>query len=413
VHLPANRKLDKYIGYCLIVFLLPVTRLLGILMRRNHNLQQPPQHLLFIKLLGLGSLVVATDSIKAMRQQLPNTRFILLTDNNIANGIEPFHVFDEIWPVNTSSLSITISTSLQFIARSWRLKELWVADLEVYSKLTTVYALLTMARNRFGFHLRPVFFRKYLNTHNIPFQQSICLEDNYARMAQVITGSETLRVTEQVQPRVDEWHKPYIILNNTCSSLAPVRKLPDETVAVICTWILNHTHFRIAFLGGANDKPEVDQFIDLYLPAYKQKGKITNIAGALDFNAYYGFIADKGACLVTIDSGPLHIARKLGLPTVSIWGPTNPASYINIRAGQEKRHLYYYNKVACSPCVHHQEPLPCGGNNFCMKEIGAESIIEKIKLLLEHLQNENEHAETAMANALGEEDYQTGNLRNV
>jgi ADP-heptose:LPS heptosyltransferase len=249
-----------------------------------------------------------------------------------------------------------------------------------------------MARNRFGFHHRPVYFRKYLNTHNIPFQQSICLEDNYALMAQAITGSETLLAIEQDQPRSDEWQKPYIILNNTCSILAPVRKLPDETVAAICTWILTNTHFRVAFLGMATDKPDIDQFIDQYLPAYKQKGKITNIAGALDFKAYYGFIADKGVCMVTIDSGPLHIARKLGLPTVSIWGPTNPASYIKITAGQEKRHPYIYHKVACSPCLHYHEQLPCGGNNFCMKEISADSIIEKLSLLLEHLNQPYEQA---------------------
>jgi ADP-heptose:LPS heptosyltransferase len=386
VQLPANRKLDKYIGYCLIAILVPVTRLLGILMRRNHRLQQPPQHLLFIKLLGLGSLVVATGPIQAMRQQFPNTRFILLTDTNIASGIEPFQVFDEIWPVDTSSLSVTISTSLHFIARSWRLKKLWVADLEVYSKLTTVYSLLTMAKNRFGFHLRPVFFRKYLNTHNIPFQQSTCLEDNYEHMARVITGAEALPATERDQPvRQEEWQKQYIVLNNTCSSLAPVRKLPDETFAAICTWILTQTHFRVAFLGAPADKNGIDQFIDQHLPAHKQKGRISNIAGALDFEAYYGFIADKGICMVTIDSGPLHIARKLGLPTVSIWGPTNPASYLKIPAGQEKRHLFLYNKVGCSPCVHHHEQLPCGGNNFCMKEISAESIIEKISGLLDHL----------------------------
>ena len=385
MQLPANRKLDKYIGYCLIVLLLPVTRLLGILLRRNHRLQQPPQHILFIKLLGLGSLVVASGSIRAMRQKYPHARFILLTDSNIADGIEPFKVFDDIWRVDTSSLSVTISTSLKFIAHSWRLKELWVADLEVYSKLTTVYALLTMARNRFGFHLRPVFFRKYLNTHNIPFKQSACLEDNYYQMAQMITGSDLIPAAEQSVIREDEWQRPYIILNNTCSSLAPVRKLPDVTFAAVCDWILTHTSYRVAFLGTANDKPDIDQFVDEHLAAYKQKGRLFNIAGALDFEAYYGFIADKGVCMVTIDSGPLHIARKLGLPTVSIWGPTDPLSYIKIPAGQEKRHLYVYNKVSCSPCVHHYESLPCGGNNICMKEIPAASIIEKLDTLLQHL----------------------------
>jgi ADP-heptose:LPS heptosyltransferase len=397
VQLPVNRKLDKYIGYCLIAVFLPVTRLLGILLRRNHRLQQPPQHLLFIKLLGLGSLVVATDAIEAMRRKFPGTRFILLTDSNIAHGIAPFHVFDEIWPIDTSSLSITISTSLKYIVQSWRLKKLWVVDLEVYSKLTTVYALFTMARNRFGFHLRPVFFRKYLNTHNIPFKQAACLEDNYDHMARVITNSNVLPAVElKGAARTEEWQKPYIILNNTCSSLAPVRKLPNETFAAICNWILTKTHYRIAFLGTANDKKDIEAFIDQQLPHWKHKGKLFNIAGALDFEAYYRFIADKGVCMVTIDSGPLHIARKLGLPTVSIWGPTNPASYIKIPAAQEKRHFYHYNKVSCSPCVHHHEPLPCGGNNVCMKEIQAESIIEKLSQLLENLKPEAMAAPSAV-----------------
>lgn len=392
MQLPANRKLDKYLGYCLIGMLLPITRLLGIVMRRNHTLEQPPQHLLFIKLLGLGSLVVASDAIEAMRKKMPGTRFILITDTNIAGGIAPFQVFDEIWTIDTSNLSITISTSLKYIMRSWQLKKLWVADLEVYSKLTTVYALLTMAQNRFGFHLKPVFFRKFLNTHNIPFKQTACLEDNYYHMAEVIT-QVTIQPTAETGPvRTNEWDKPYIILNNTCSSLAPVRKLPDETVAIVCNWILTCTHFRIAFLGTGSDKPAIDQFIDEHLAAYKQNGKLTNIAGALDFEAYYRFITDKGVCLVTIDSGPLHIARKLGLPTVSIWGPTNPASYIKIPAGQEKRHSFLYNKVACSPCVHHQVQLPCGGNNFCMKEIAADSIIEKLGSLLHHLQEAKNQA---------------------
>jgi ADP-heptose:LPS heptosyltransferase len=410
VQLPANRKLDKYIGYCLIILLVPLTRLLGILLRKDHRLHQPPQHLLFIKLLGLGSLVLATASIQAMRKQFPNTRFILITDSNIADGITPFQVFDEIWRIDTGSLSVTISTSLKFILRTWRLHKLWVADLEVYSKLTTVYALLTLARNRFGFHLRPVFFRKYLNTHNIPFDQSACLEDNYNHMAQAITGIEVLSTGKQLPPRENEWQKQYIILNNTCSSLAPVRKLPNETVAAICNWILTHTHYRIAFTGTPGDKADIDQFVDEHLSSFKQKGRLFNIAGALDFEAYYRFIADKGVCMVTIDSGPLHIARKLGLPTVSVWGPTNPLAYIKTPAVQEQRHLYIYNKVACSPCVHYHEQLPCGGNNICMKEIKAIDIIEKLNALLMHL---NEGKEPALQQELIENYQGTGISRNV
>lgn len=396
MQLPANRKLDKLLGYCLIAVLLPVTRLLGITLRRDHRLQQAPQHLLFIKLLGLGSLVVASDSIQQMRQKFPHTRFILLTDTNIACGIEPFHLFDEIWAVDTGNLSATISTSFQFIVRSWRLKDLWVADLEVYSKLTTVYALLTLAKNRFGFHLPPVFFRKYLNTHNVLFDQSAFLEDNYYHLAQVITSDNSL--AHPVQPaRENESDRSYIIVNNTCSSLAPTRKLPDETFTAICKYILECTPFRIAILGTGSDKEGIDILIEQHISSYKQQGKVINIAGALDFEAYYRFIADKGLCMVTIDSGPLHIARKLGLPTVSVWGPTNPANYLKIPAGEEQRHVFVYNKVHCSPCVHHYEKLPCGGNNFCMKNISAESIIEKINTVLNHLNTDRTAINTSSA----------------
>ncbi|HEY4209641.1 MAG TPA: hypothetical protein VGM31_22600, partial [Puia sp.] len=88
--------IDKYLGYFLIGILLPFTRLLGITLRRDHSLHKPPKRILFIKLMGLGSLVAASDAIAGMRERMPETRFILLTDDNIADGIAPFRLFDEI-----------------------------------------------------------------------------------------------------------------------------------------------------------------------------------------------------------------------------------------------------------------------------------------------------------------------------
>jgi hypothetical protein len=66
-------------------------------------------------------------------------------------------------------------------------------------------------------------------------------------------------------------------------------------------------------------------------------------------------------------------------------GPTNPANYLKINAGNEKRHQYVYEKIICSPCVHRYEKLPCGGNNVCMQQISAEQVIEKISDVLNHL----------------------------
>ena len=362
----------------LIAAFIPVTRLLGMVLRRHHGIDKAPGQILFIKLMGLGSLVVASDAVKAMQQRYPATKFILLTEENIAAGIQPFGIFDELWTVDTGRMGLN---ALRFLYRLWRMKELWVVDMEVYSKLTTVYSLMTMARNRFGFYLQPVFFRRYLNTHNVLFDRSEYLEDSYWKMAEAVTGAR-LRPLMVAPVRRGEIHKPYVLINNTCSNLALSRRLPEETVEALCAWIEQYTSYGIAFLGMEKDRADIDRFI-------AGRERMVNMAGVLDFESYYTFMKEQGVCLVSIDSGPLHMARKLGLPTVSVWGPTRPGNYLKVKEGEEQRHLFLYLGKGCSPCVHYNERLPCWGNNHCMQDVAAEDVIGKLRELLGYLR-ENE-----------------------
>ena len=391
--------IDRFLGYFLIAVLLPWTRLLGIVLSRDHSTTTPPRRLLFIKLMGLGSLIVASDSIAVMRQRYPRTRFILLADPTIAAAIRPFGIFDEIHVVKTDRLSLTWFAMTRFFLRTWTWRRLWVVDLEVYSKLTTVLALLTLARNRFGFYLPPVPFRKYLNTHNVPFDQQAFLGTNYFVMAREVLGafpemtgsarSQTGDPLPQLPAsprRASDAAKPFIALNNTCSGLAYVRRLPDSVFSDVCQWILEHTAYRVALLGGPDDRAGIDRFIGEVPILQRQKDRLLNIAGAPGgFEAYYDFLRESCAFLVSIDSGPLHIARKLGLPTVSVWGPTDPAHYLPPAPEEKDRHLFFYSGVSCSPCIHRYSKLPCGGNNVCMKDIPSTFIIEKIMVMLGRL----------------------------
>lgn len=382
MHIRHKQIIDKYLGYFLIGLLLPFTRFLGITLRRDHSVSKLPRTILFIKLMGLGSLVVASDVLSGMKARMPGVRFILLTDDNIAEGIAPFRLFDKIYKVPTSNIGATFIRLTGFLLRCWRWRRLWVIDLEVYSKLTTVFALLTGARNRLGFYLSLVPFRKYLNTHNIPFDQAACLADNYYYMACQATGAESLELPPP-ELRTDEYHRPFIFINNTCSGLAHVRKLPDSVFLTICEWILEKTTYGLAILGGPEDKEDISRLAEHDPALVRNKGRVINVAEmGLSFEDYYRLLREMGVCLVTVDSGPLHIAKKLGLPTLSIWGPTDPRNYLKIGPGEEGRHLSVYLGKSCSPCVHRYEKLPCGGNNTCMKDIAAETIINKIEELL-------------------------------
>jgi ADP-heptose:LPS heptosyltransferase len=378
--LQTKRKIDKYLGYCLIIFLIPAAIIAGLLLRIKHGIERHPSAILFIKLMGLGSLVSSAEAIAQVRKKYPGAKLILLTDENIAGGIKPFGMFDDYLKIRNGSIFQTVGDAISGLYQCWLIRRLWVVDLEVYSKLTTVYSLLTLATNRFGFFVRPVFFRKFLNTHNIFFNQFTNLHDNYMQMAVSVTGLPAINDLPAV-PRSNEISMPYVLINNTCSDLAPVRKMNNHQLTDVCKWVLQHTSYNLAFAGTAADR-SANAMIIADLPS---QGRIINIAGEFDFNYYYTFLETKCAFAISIDSAPLHIAKKLGVPTISIWGPTNPSFYLKIRDEEKGRNLFCYNNVSCSPCVHHFNQPPCKGNNFCMTEIKTEEVISKVRQLLVEL----------------------------
>lgn len=71
------------------------------------------------------------------------------------------------------------------------------------------------------------------------------------------------------------------------------------------------------------------------------------------------------------DSGITHLAAALGIPTVAIFGPTDPAIWGP--RGPEVRS--FYDRFACSPCSS-KERSAC--SRSCLKAIEAVSVIEAL-----------------------------------
>jgi len=67
-----------------------------------------------------------------------------------------------------------------------------------------------------------------------------------------------------------------------------------------------------------------------------------------------------------IDSLLLHVARCLGRPTTSFWGPSAPQTRMRDVTDKDK---VYYEPIICSPCVHSAIVAPCHGNNICIQRI--------------------------------------------
>ncbi len=77
------------------------------------------------------------------------------------------------------------------------------------------------------------------------------------------------------------------------------------------------------------------------------------------------------------DSGPMHIARAMGIPTLAIFGSTDPAMF------DLESHYLAYKGIACSPCGFNGRPS-CPRRHFrCMKELLPERIWELLQEALE------------------------------
>ncbi|HEY0143346.1 MAG TPA: lipopolysaccharide heptosyltransferase II [Thermoanaerobaculia bacterium] len=91
------------------------------------------------------------------------------------------------------------------------------------------------------------------------------------------------------------------------------------------------------------------------------------------------------AAVITNDSGPLHLATALAVPSVSIFGPTDPGRTVIPGASHVLRH-----EMACAPCYQRDCPL---GHHRCMADVSVDEVHEAALSLfgavtLEHAQQQ-------------------------
>jgi ADP-heptose:LPS heptosyltransferase len=91
---------------------------------------------------------------------------------------------------------------------------------------------------------------------------------------------------------------------------------------------------------------------------------------------FIGLPLDKVAALIALlklfianNSGPLHIACALNVPTVSTMGPTNPFLWWP----QGKNHIVVKKEMDCSPCN-----KPKCTKHACMRSISPEEMMEAV-----------------------------------
>jgi lipopolysaccharide heptosyltransferase II len=146
------------------------------------------------------------------------------------------------------------------------------------------------------------------------------------------------------------------------------RLWPVDRYIELLSNILQAGPYRIVLIAGPDDGQVIQPILDRYPQCIDTR--------TLSFGEKASILR-RCRLLVGNDSAPIHMAAAMGIPTYSLWGPTNPKRY----GDPLPHHTTFYKKIECSPCYSYGE-FPVCNDNQCMQAISVAEVWETLQAAL-------------------------------
>jgi len=146
----------------------------------------------------------------------------------------------------------------------------------------------------------------------------------------------------------------------------PAKRWPIENFVAVARHFIATRHAKIVLLGAPVDVPFADEFA-------RQLPEVENRAGKTSLAEFMAALVSARLVLCN-DSGAMHVASALGVPTMTVFGSTEPQ--LTGPMGPRSRVLRHH--VPCSPCFLRECPLDFA----CMKGITPEAAIQAAETML-------------------------------
>jgi ADP-heptose:LPS heptosyltransferase len=325
-----------------------------------------PVSLLFVRPGGIGDAVLLAPSIQFIKKQFPAIRITVLAESRNAGAFTLFPGIDAL-------LCYDHPRELLYALRS---NYDAVIDSEQWHRLSAVVARFVSAPVKIGFDTNE---RRRMFTHRIPYSH-----DDY----EAFSFSHLLHPLG-VDPEGVNANAPFLSIPDAASRkaatlLEPLGGLPFVTVfpgASIperrwgadrfrrLTDSLSGLGVRTVVVGGKDDRQQGDEIVC--------GGAGLNLAGMTTLPETAAVI-QKSSLLISGDSGVLHIAVGLRVPTVSLFGPGRAKKW----APHGGEHTVINRELPCSPCTTFGTTPRCRIGVRCMKDISVDAVVNAVTMML-------------------------------
>ena len=251
-----------------------------------------------------------------------------------------------------------------------------VIDTEQSHRLSAVVARFISAPVKIGFDNNE---RRRMFTHLIPYSHDDYETLSFAHLlaplkisvSDMETGTPFLFIPDVVSGKVVDLLKP--LYDQPFVTLFPGASIPERRWGADrfrrVAEMLSVFGVKIVVVGGKEDRKQGEIIAG--------GGLGLNLAGLTSLPETAAVIK-KSSLLLSGDSGVLHIAAGLGVPTVSLFGPGRVQKW----APQGDRHIVINKDLPCSPCTVFGATPPCPINAKCMSDITVDEVLNAVTMLL-------------------------------
>lgn len=336
---------------------------------------------LIIKLSALGDIVHALPVARTLRQAYPDAFIAWMIEERYQELLKNNPDIDEVIPIRTKTWRKnwnreTFREILQIIKNLRQQNFDVVFDLHGLIK-SGLIAILSGARIKVGFHqknCKEKISSIFTNKKGPYMASGIHVVDMYLTLVQTALGIQNevkqfplpkiqeKKVEDFFQSHPDLTTKPIIGINSGAGFESKLWDL--DRFAQLADRIAVEMNCSILLTWGPGEEPKTKQIAT----AMNQKCWVAPPTTILESIALYKHLA----LLVSCDSGPLHLCAALGIPTVSLFGPTDP-----VRNGPYgSNHETVYKMLSCSFCWKRKCPLE---TNDCMKQVTVDEVLKAVQ----------------------------------
>jgi ADP-heptose:LPS heptosyltransferase len=309
---------------------------------------RPIKSIAIMKFFGMGSLVVASRSLAALRDCYPNAKLHFVTFQSNRAVLDILDCTDQNHYVDPSTPQSFIRTTLK-VARDLRAAKCdLVLDFEFFAKFPLVLSSLAGIPRKAGFYLTAEswrrelldvsgFYNSYFHTSEIFLSlvyavatgdqyylhfKEFAAKYHYPRVQ--VSDLERAALLAKLAQRGIRFGEPLFVINaNTSPDLAPeARKWPKDRYAKLADELIAHTPSgRVLWIGAPNEREYVESVATLC-----KTSRCQVVAGDLSLRELVVLFAES-RLVISNDSGPMHLACLVDAPVIGLFFADSPTLF--------------------------------------------------------------------------------------